>query len=43
MLMSKQRRSDNNEDKQALKEAKMVAELAPDAKVRRDAQGVIES
>ena len=43
MLMSKQRRSDNNEDKQALKEAKMVAELAPDAKVRRDAQGVIET
>ena len=43
MLMSKQPRSDNNKDKQALKEAKMVAELAPDAKTRREAQGVIET
>jgi hypothetical protein len=41
--MSKQPRSDNNKDKQALKEAKMVAELAPDAKTRREAQGVIET
>src|SRR5262245_29952334 len=41
--MSKRPKSDNNEDKQALKEAKMVAELAPDAKTRREAQGVIET
>ena len=42
MFMSKQRRSDNNEDKQALEETKMVADLAPDAKTR-EAQGVIET
>ena len=43
MFMSKRPRSDNNEDKQALKEAKIVAELAPDAKTRKEAQGVIET
>jgi len=41
--MSKRPKSDNNEDKQALKEAKIVAELAPDAKTRIEAQEVIET
>ena len=43
MFMSKRPKSDNNEDKQALKEAKIVAELAPDAKTRIEAQEVIET
>jgi hypothetical protein len=41
--MSKRPRSENNEDKQALKEAEMIAELAPDTKTRREAEGVIEA
>jgi hypothetical protein len=41
--MSKRPKSDNNEDKQALKEAKIVAELATDAKTRIEAQEVIET
>ena len=38
--MSKRPRSENNEDKQALKEAEMIAELAPDTKTRREAEGL---
>jgi hypothetical protein len=41
--VSKRTRSDNNEDRQALKDAKMVAELAPDAKTRIEVQEVIEA